>query len=323
VVSSFTLAGSPEWWPDISPVGRPVANTWIYLLDARLEPVAIGVSGELYAGGACLPRGYLGSPAQTAQKLVPDPWSGRPGERLYRTGDLARYLADGRIEYFGRIDSQVKIRGFRVELGEVETVVKQHLEVRDAAVLAHPGPGGAPRLVAYVVTRNGHELTAELRAFLKQKLPEHMVPAVFVPMRSLPLNANGKLDREALPVPGAAAGDAEFVAPSGPVEEVLAQIWERTLGLPRVGARDNFFDLGGHSLLITQVATRVRRNFAVELPLRAFFDAPTVAELARAVTARENRPGQSERIARALLSVRGLSAAELQDQIRMRKGGRA
>src|SRR4029077_13980182 len=191
VVSSCRLPAAPAGWPDIAPVGRPVANTRIYLLDARMETLPVGVLGELYAGGACLARGYLGAPAQTAAKFVPDPFAarrGEPGARLYRTGDLARQLPDGRVEWFGRIDNQVRIRGFRVELGEVETVVKQHLGVRNAAVICRPGPGGGPRLIAYVVPHEGDAVPDDLRAFLKAKLPEQMVPAVYVPMASLPLN---------------------------------------------------------------------------------------------------------------------------------------
>ncbi|HEV7519120.1 MAG TPA: phosphopantetheine-binding protein, partial [Thermoanaerobaculia bacterium] len=325
-VSSFRLPEGPASWPDISPVGRPVANTEIYLLDAQMQPLPIGVAGELYAGGACLARGYLGSPAQTAAKFVPDPFAaqrGEPGARLYRTGDLARQLPNGRIEWFGRIDSQVRIRGFRVELGEVETAVKQHLEVRNAAVLCRPGPGGNPRLIAYVVPHQGAAVPDDLRAFLRAKLPEHMVPAVFVPMPALPLNANGKLDLEAFPEPETGRDEASFVAPAGPVEEMVAQIWAKVLDLPQVGAGDNFFDLGGHSLLATQVVNRIRRNFAVDLPLRTFFEGPTVADLARAVVALEAKPGRSEKIARAFLTVRSLSAVELEQQLRASKQGAA
>jgi amino acid adenylation domain-containing protein len=318
VVTSFLLPGVPVGWPDIAPVGRPVANSEIYLLDRDMQPLGIGVLGELYAGGACLARGYLGAPAQTAAKFVPDPFSSRrgiAGARLYRTGDLARQLPDGRLEWFGRADNQVRIRGFRVELGEVETILKQHLGVRNAAVLARPGPGGEPRLVAYVVPAAGEEIPGDLRPFLKAKLPEHMVPAVYLAMSALPLNANGKLDLDAFPNPDVATAAESYVAPSGPVEEMVAHLWAKILDLPRVGAHDNFFDLGGHSLLATQVANRIRRNFAVELPLRTLFEGPTVAELARAVVALEAKPGQSERIARTFLAVVRLSAAELDKQL--------
>jgi amino acid adenylation domain-containing protein len=318
VVSSFRLPGAPASWPDISPVGRPVANTQIYLLDAQMRPLPIGVLGEIYAGGVCLARGYLGVPAQTAAKFVPDPFAARRGEagaRLYRTGDLARQLPDGRIEWFGRIDNQVRIRGFRVELGEVETAVKQHLAVRNAAVLCRPGPGGNPRLIAYIVPHEGDAVPEDLRAFLKAKLPDQMVPTVFVAMRNLPLNANGKLDLESFPNPEAGGDEASFVAPSGPIEEMVAHIWSKILDVTRVGANDNFFELGGHSLLATQVANRIRRNFNVDLPLRTLFEGPTVAELARAVVALESSPGRSEKIARAFLTVLKMSGAELEKQL--------
>jgi amino acid adenylation domain-containing protein len=319
VVSSFRLPEGADGWPDIVPVGRPVANSQIYLLDPEMRLLPVGVLGELYAGGACLARGYLGAPAQTAAKFVPDPFAaqrGEPGARLYRTGDLARQLPDGRVEWYGRIDNQVRIRGFRVELGEVETAVKQHLQVRNAAVLCRPGPGGAPRLIAYVVPHEGDAVPDDLRAFLKAKLPEHMVPALVVPMANLPLNANGKLDFEAFPDPAKEEGEASFVAPSGPVEEMVAQILARILNTPRIGAHDSFFELGGHSLLATQVANRIRRNFAIELPLRTFFEGPTVAELARAVVFLEAKPGRSEKIARAFLKASSLSGAELEEKLR-------
>ncbi|HYG61863.1 MAG TPA: phosphopantetheine-binding protein, partial [Thermoanaerobaculia bacterium] len=319
VVTSFRLPEGADGWPEIAPVGRPVANSQVYLLDPGMQPLSVGVLGELYAGGACLARGYLGAPVQTAAKFVPDPFAARRGEagaRLYRTGDLARQLPDGRVEWFGRIDNQVRIRGFRVELGEVETAVKQHLEVRNAAVLSLPGPGGNPRLVAYVVPREGTEVPDDLRPFLKAKLPEHMVPAVFVPMAALPLNANGKLDFDALPDPGKDAAETGFVAPFGPVEEMVAQILAKILNAPRVGAHDNFFELGGHSLLATQVTNRIRRNFAIDLPLRTFFEGPTVSELARAVGALEAKPGRSEKIARAFLQAGSLSGAELAEKLR-------
>ncbi|HET7177800.1 MAG TPA: amino acid adenylation domain-containing protein, partial [Solirubrobacterales bacterium] len=323
VVSHFRLPETPAGWPDISPVGRPIANNRVYVLDRHLQPVASGVMGEVYAGGACLARGYLGAPERTAQKLVPDPFAARQGEagaRLYRTGDLARFLPDGRIEWFGRADSQVKIRGFRVELGEVETAVKQHPLVRNAAVLARPG-AGTPRLVAYVVPHPGQAMPADLRAFLKGKLPEQAVPVAFVEMAALPLNANGKLDQKELPDLTAGTGEEGFVPPDGPVEEVVAQIWCKVLDLPRVGAHDDFFALGGHSLLATQVVNRMRRNLAVELPLRALFEGPTVAELARAVTALEARPGLAAKLARAFLAVRTMSRAEVQEQLRASRGG--
>jgi acyl carrier protein len=280
VVTALTLDGDPAGWPAIPPVGRPVDNVGIHLLDAHLEPVPPGVAGELYAGGACTPRCYLNDPVLTALKLVPDPWSGVPGARLYRTGDAARYLADGRIEYHGRIDTQIKIRGFRVELGEIETVLARHPGVRDAAVVARPGHDGQ-RLVAYVVPAGESvSLFDELRTYLKQKLPEHMLPSAFVDMPALPVNANGKLDQAALPEPEVGISrEQEYVAPRTPIEELIAGIWAEVLGLPRVGVCSDFFELGGHSLLATQVVARVRQTLDVDLSVRALFEARTVEEL--------------------------------------------
>ncbi len=296
VVSALTLSGDPSNWPAIPPAGRPIANVSIHLLDGELGPAPTGVAGELFAGGACPPRGYLNDPVLTAQKLVPDPYSSVPGARLYRTGDAARYLADGRIEYHGRIDTQVKIRGFRVELGEIETVLRRHPDIRDAAVLAHPGPEGSQRLVAYLVLRDEAGVVVGVRGFLRDKLPEYMVPAALMVLPALPVNANGKLDREALPVPEPARPELAqaFVAPRTAVEEVLAQIWVQLLGVERVGVNDNFFQLGGHSLLATQLASRARGALQAELPLRAVFENPTVAELAQALVSRE--PGRTAAI---------------------------
>jgi amino acid adenylation domain-containing protein len=285
VVCAWTLSGVPAAWPPIPPVGRAITNVAVHLLDATLLPVPVGVRGEICAGGACVPRCYLNDPAQTAQKMVPDPFSAHPGARMYRTGDLGRALADGRIEYIGRLDGQVKIRGFRVEVGEVETVLARHPAVRDAAVVALAGgPGEEHQLVAYVVGEDGVPIvTEELRAHLKRELPEHMVPRTFLTLPELPVNANGKLDQAALPPPpkldreGAAA---DYAAPSTPIEELLAGIWGEVLRVGQVGVYDNFFELGGHSLLATQVVSRSRAALGVDLPLRALFEAPTVAGLA-------------------------------------------
>ncbi|MBW8875033.1 MAG: non-ribosomal peptide synthase/polyketide synthase [Acidobacteria bacterium] len=292
VVSSLTLAGEPADWPAIPAVGRTIARVRIHLLDERLEPVPAGVLGELYAGGFAVPRGYLNDSVLTAQKMVPDPHSGGAGERLYRTGDLARYLATGAIEYLGRRDGQVKVRGFRVELGEVETVLARHPGLRDVAVVAQPAPGEGQRLVAYLVPEGEPAPPfEELRAYLRQLLPEYMVPADFMLLPVLPLNANGKLDQAALPAVAAAERGAGYVAPRDAAEEQLAAIWADVLGLERVGIAGNFFELGGHSLLATQVVSRVRAAFGVDLALRTLFEAPTVAALAaRVATLRRGAP---------------------------------
>ncbi|MEG4028408.1 MULTISPECIES: amino acid adenylation domain-containing protein [unclassified Microcoleus] len=279
------------------PLGRPINNAQIYLLDSHLQPVAIGVSGELYIGGASLARGYLNQPQLTAAKFIINPLRNAegilrsdslaiPSNRLYKTGDLARYLPDGNIEFLGRIDSQVKLRGFRIELGEIEAALSQHSAVREAVVLLLENEPGNQRLVAYVVPARESALSInELRSFLKEKLPDYMVPSALVVIKALPLTANGKIDRRALPAPEAARADLAdtFVAPSTPIEKMLAEIWAELLGLEKVGIYDNFFDLGGHSLLITQLLAKVREIFQVELPLRVLFEAPTVAGLAEKI----------------------------------------
>ncbi|HEV7515173.1 MAG TPA: amino acid adenylation domain-containing protein, partial [Thermoanaerobaculia bacterium] len=276
------------------PIGRPIANTRVYLLDRGLQPVPVGVPGELYAGGDGLARGYLGRPERTAERFVPDPFGAEAGElggRLYRTGDLVRRRADGDLEFLGRTDQQVKIRGFRVEPGEVEAALVEHPHVRAAVVVARE-VAGARALVAYVVGADCRPAAGELRAHLRERLPEPMLPAVFVVLPELPLTPNGKVDRGALPEPEREASPADRSLPRTPVEEVLAGIWAELLGLPRVGIHESFFDLGGHSLLATRVVSRLRDVFGVELPLRALFERPSVAELAAAVeSARQGGSG--------------------------------
>jgi acyl carrier protein len=249
--------------------------------------VPVGVRGELCIGGLGVSRGYLRRPSLTAERFIPDPFSDQPGARLYRTGDLARYLPDGQIEFLGRLDHQVKIRGYRVELGEIETTLSQHPEVRDAVAMVREDTPTGRRLVAYVVPVQAESgpTTSELRRYLKQKLPDHMVPSAFVSLEALPLMPNGKVDRRALPVPDTLRPDLgeASVAPRTPVEKVLAGIWAEVLALEQIGIHDDFFDLGGHSLLATQVVSRVRQSFQVELPLRRLFETPTVADLATRV----------------------------------------
>ncbi|HEX8904580.1 MAG TPA: condensation domain-containing protein, partial [Longimicrobiaceae bacterium] len=269
-------------------IGRPFDNVRAYVLDEWLNPVPVGVPGELYAGGAGVARGYLNRPTLTAEKFIPDPFGAEPGARLYRTGDRVRWRADGVVEYLGRLDEQVKVRGFRIELGEIETVLRRHPGVADCAVIAREDTPGDRRIVAYVV---GTAEPEELRPHIRRSLPEYMLPAAFVRLEQLPLSPNGKVDRKALPAPEF-AGDERYVAPRTPAEELLAGIWAEVLRVERVGVHDSFFELGGHSLLATRVVSRVREVFAVELPLRALFEGPTVAELALAVESlrREGRP---------------------------------
>jgi aspartate racemase len=282
------------------PIGRPIAQTQVYVLDRHLQPVPVGVPGELYIGGAGLARGYLNQPELTAQRFLANPFGTEPGARLYRTGDRVRWRPDGCLEFLGRLDQQVKLRGFRIELGEIEAVLGQHPQVRQAVVLLREDRPGDPWLVAYLVPAAEARLTREdVRRFLGQKLPEYMLPAAVVFLAGLPRTSNGKLDRRALPAPQheSPALDAGERRPRTPVEERLAALWAETLGLEQVGLHENFFALGGHSLLATRVTSRVRQAFGVELPVRALFEAPTVAGLAVAVV--EQLLAQAESSARA------------------------
>jgi amino acid adenylation domain-containing protein len=264
-------------------IGRPISNSEVYLLDEHLQPVPVGVAGELYLGGAGLARGYLGRPAATAERFVPHPFGNVPGARLYRTGDLARYLPDGQLDLIGRVDQQVKIRGFRIEPGEIEAALYTHPQLRGAAVVARGDAPGEKHLVAYVVQQPGASLTAaELRTYLRATLPEYMIPSGFVTLDELPLTANGKTDRRALQnlAPPETPRQETFIAPRDDLERQLADIWEEVLKARAVGVRDNFFDLGGHSLLATRVVSYVRERCGVELPLRLMFESPTVEGIA-------------------------------------------
>jgi amino acid adenylation domain-containing protein len=269
------------------PIGRPVANTRAYVLDAAREPVPARVSGELYVGGVQVARGYLRRPSLTAERFVPDPFSAAPGARMYRTGDRVRWTANGRLEFVGRVDEQVKIRGFRIEPGEVEAALRGHPAIAAAAAVPRPDGAGELRLVAYLVPREEAAVpsTAELRAWLEERVPPYMVPSAFVTMEGLPLTPNGKLDRAALPAPEGMDSGVEYVEPRTETERVVAGIWMNVLGVERVGAHDDFFALGGHSLRATRVVSHVRDAFAVELPLRAVFEAATVRGLAERVDA--------------------------------------
>ncbi|RKG88709.1 amino acid adenylation domain-containing protein, partial [Corallococcus terminator] len=269
---------------DAVPIGRPIAHTRLYVLDAHGVPAPVGVAGELFIGGDGVARGYGGRPALTAERFVPDPFSTRPGARLYRTGDLARWREDGELEYLGRADDQVKVRGFRIELGEVEAVLAQHPALREVAVAVR-GEGNERRLVGYVVAREEAPDTLELRRWLLTRLPEPLVPSAFLALEALPHTPNGKVDRRALPDVESSGGDARaaYVAPRTPVEERLAEVLAQVLGLPRVGRDDDFFLLGGHSLTATQAIIRLRDAFRIALPVRALFEAPTVARLAERV----------------------------------------
>ncbi len=292
VATSSTLRGDPSAWPALPPIGRPIANVRAFVLDALMRPVPAGLAGELYLGGEGLARGYVGRPDLTAERFVPDPFGGRPGVRLYRTGDVCRWSATGEIEFLGRADDQVKVRGVRVEPGEIEAVLERHPAVLQAAVAAPEDGAGGRRLVAYVTRRPGLEAAApELRAFLRERLPEAMVPSEFLALEAMPLTPSGKVDRRALPAPEAAAPRAGTTAPPRtPVEEVVEGVWSQVLGVERAGIHASFFDLGGHSLLASQVIARLRDAFGVELPMRRLFASPTIAGLAAAID--EERRGR-------------------------------
>lgn len=290
-----------------SVIGGPISDLKAYVLDRRRRIVPVGVPGELYVGGGGVARGYLNRPELTAERFIPNPFSDRPGGRLYRTGDLGRYRANGDLEYLGRVDTQVKVRGFRIELGEIEVALSQHPAVRECVVISREDLPDDKRLIAYVVLKPRREPgydrasdadrkhmrappsstfpSDDLRRFLKEKLPEYMVPAAFVELESIPLTNNGKIDRRALPDPDRSRLDSQetFVAPRTAVEQKLAEIWGSLLRLAQVGVRDNFFELGGHSLLATKVVARVRDAFQIELPLRSLFESPTVEGLAEFV----------------------------------------
>ncbi|MGI2902642.1 non-ribosomal peptide synthetase [Tolypothrix sp. VBCCA 56010] len=268
------------------PIGRPITNTQIYLLDANLQPVPIGVVGELYIGGDGLAREYLNRPELTETRFLEE--TGFLRVRLYKTGDLACYLPDGNIEFLGRIDNQVKIRGFRIELGEIEAVLSQHPAVRETVVIAAEEIAGDKQLVAYIVanqeqipTQSAQKLALLLRQFLKEKLPEYMIPKAYVLLESLPLTPNGKVDRRALKAPDITFDKPDYVAPRTQVEDLLVKIWAKILGKEQVGIHDNFFELGGHSLLATQLVSRIRDTFKIDLPVRNLFEAPTVEQLAK------------------------------------------
>jgi acyl carrier protein len=269
------------------PIGHPIANTEIYLLDAHLQPVPIGVPGEIYIGGAGLARGYLNRPDLTAERFVPNPFNHEPGSRLYRTGDLGRYQSDGSIVFLRRLDHQVKIRGYRIELGEIEARLAEHPEVREAVVVAREDLPGEKRLVGYVVA--GEEISpGTLRDFLRERLPDYMSPSTFVFLDKLPLTPNGKIDRKALPAPDVSTqATHRYEAPRTATEEILVGIWAEVLGVERVGIHDNFFDLGGHSLLLVQVQRRLEEAFRHPIPIVALFQYPTLHTLEKYVAREE------------------------------------
>jgi amino acid adenylation domain-containing protein/thioester reductase-like protein len=305
---------------DAVSIGQPIANTQIYIIDQRcqrkgdvIRSMPIGQSGELHIGGDGLARGYLNRGEMTAQRFVPDPFSSKPNARLYKTGDLARIMPDGNIQFIGRVDNQVKIRGHRIELGDIESAICQSVDIQEAAVITREDNVGEKQLVAYLVAANSQNLYSKLRAYLKEKLPEYMVPAVFVLMNKFPLTPNGKVDRRALPAPSLDRPDLDvpMVEPTNDIERDLAEIWSQMLGIVPIGIHDNFFDLGGHSLFIAKMMTQVAETFAVKLPLSELFTAPTVAGLAQSIVNARQPQALSDRLNFAQL----LADAELDPRI--------
>jgi amino acid adenylation domain-containing protein len=309
------------------PIGRPVMNATMYVLDRAQQLMPVGVAGELCIGGAGLARGYQGQPGQTAERFTPNRYDAAGGERMYRTGDLARYLPDGNIEFLGRVDEQVKVRGFRIELGEIETVLSQHDGVREAVVVARPDERGNNRLVAYVVESEGRTATAgDLRRYLKDTLPDYMIPATFVTLDALPLTPNGKVDRKHLPEADGARPELEeaYVAPRSELERGIANVWQEVLKVEKVGVHDNFFNLGGHSLLIVQVNNRLHEVLRVDVSLIDMFKYPTVNALAEYLSRESAAPaarGASQTRLEATERQRQMRQRQQQQAARRRKGG--
>lgn len=295
VVSAYLLEGEPDNWPDLPPIGRPIANARLYVLDRRLQPQPIGVPGELYIGGLSLARGYLQAPELTAERFLPSPFVA--GERLYRTGDLARFLPDGNLMFLGRRDTQVKVRGYRVEMGEIEVLLSQHPAISQAVVIAQQDESGSAgtRLLAYVTVRPGAEVTsAALRWHLQQSLPDYMIPAEIIFLEAFPLTPSGKVDRRRLPLPERRGGEAEVTPPRDELESWLCQVWQEVLGLQRVGIQDSFFDLGGHSLLALRLFARLEQRLGRRLPVTLLFQYQTIAQLAEYLRREQEHPAWSE-----------------------------
>jgi hypothetical protein len=302
----------------VLPIGRPIGNARIYILDASQQPVPIGVPGEIYVGGDGVARGYLNRPELNAERFLPDPFMMATGDdanppRLYRTGDLARWLEDGNIEYLARNDDQVKIRGFRIELGEIASRLRQCSGVVDALVTVREDSPGDKRLIAYLRVEPGIELAlANLRAQLAAHLADYMVPSAFVPMTAFPLTQNGKLDRRALPAPGAEHVVARpYEAPEGETELALAELWADLFGITRIGRHDHYFELGGHSLLAVQLAGRIRNRMLIDLPLRELFEHPVLFMLADRITALQFEQYMTDDLDAMKSELASMSEAEL------------
>ncbi|HEX5884096.1 MAG TPA: non-ribosomal peptide synthetase, partial [Pyrinomonadaceae bacterium] len=290
-------------------IGRALANVQVYVLDENMRPAPLGVPGEIYCGGQGLARVYLNRPDLTATRFVPNPYSTVPGARLYRTGDRGRYLPDGQLEFLGRVDQQVKLRGFRIELGEIEAVLCRHEAVRDAIVVAREERNGEKRLVAYVV---GEAETSVLRNYLHERLPDYMVPAAWVTLDALPLTANGKVDRKALPAPDSQRPElsSAYIAPRSAIERDIAEVWQEVLGIENAGVNDNFFDLGGHSLQAVRVHGKLRTKFEKNLLLFELFQFPTIAAMAKYISNDYTEESSAEQ---------GVERAETRRELRNRR----
>jgi aspartate racemase len=318
IVTTFPLSQNDYPGETTVSIGGAIANTEIFLLDGEYRLVPMGMDGEIFVGGGGIGLGYLDHPELTAAKFVPNPFSPIPGARLYRTGDLARFRPDGEIEFVSRIDDQVKIRGIRIELGEIRSILNQHPAVRQSTVVAASDQTGGKRLIAYVEPKIAEALaTADLRNFLRRHLPDYMIPAAFVIMDALPLTSSGKISRNDLPAVDYTA-ERDFVSPRTPLEETLSAIWAEVLGLERVGVQDDFFDLGGHSLAVGQVISRIADRLDLELPLKSLFDGPTVEEMAMIVAQAQARRAGVENVETMLADLESLSEEEAQRLISSR-----
>jgi amino acid adenylation domain-containing protein len=297
----------------VVPIGRPIANIQIYILDAHLEPVPVGVAGELHIGGVGLARGYVNRPDLTAERFIPDLIGGQPGARLYKTGDLARYLSGGSIEYLGRLDHQLKIRGFRVELGEIEAVLRHCAGVREAVVIAREDDPGDKRLVGYLVAEQSPgPSAAEMRDYLKARLPDYMVPSAFVTLEQMPVTSNGKIDRKRLPAPSGlrAQMGSTYSAPRTEMEQTIADVWQQLLRVDKVGIHDNFFDLGGHSLLVVQGRSKLQEIFNRPISIIELFQYPTISSLISHLNEHESEDAATQR---------GLTRAETRREMMKRR----
>jgi amino acid adenylation domain-containing protein len=300
------------------PIGRPIANTQVHILDDQLQPVPIGVRGNLYIGGHGLARGYLNRPDLTSERFIPNPFNTKTGSRLYNSGDRAKYNPDGTVHFLGRKDDQVKVRGFRIELGEIEMVLRSHQAVVAAVAVVREDKPGDKRLVAYVVADSTLTLDAKtLRIFLKKNLPDYMVPSSFVILDELPLMPNGKIDRLGLPPPDRFLPyrESPFIHPRTPFEKLLAEIWGQILDLDKVGVYDDFFELGGHSMLVIQLIAWVRRDFGVELAMREVFEEPTVSAMAANILKKKAARDEGDNLAEILDEIEKLSADEVRRKV--------